>query len=245
MNIIPAIDLQDGKCVRLFKGDFDRVTPYSDDPLGVASAYESLAVNDLHIVDLDGARSGTQANANVVREICSEARLKVQLGGGIRDHNTVRFWLEHGVTRCVIGSLALTEPEVIYEIVNEHGPDRVVLALDVGFEDHTPVVVTHGWARSSGESLWDCIERFVEVGAIHILCTDISRDGAMIGPNLDLYETLIHRFPALTIQASGGIRDIADIQALAERGVPAAITGKALLEGAIQASEVESFRRSA
>ncbi len=245
MKIIPAIDLHDGECVRLYKGDFDKVTHYSGQPLEIARTYARLCVDDLHIVDLDGARTGSQMNARVVRQICAETPLAVQLGGGIRGGDRVRYWLENGVERCVVGSVAVTEPERVADWIDEFSADRIVLALDVTIDEQGPILATHGWTKSTGLSLWDLLDRYSSLGAMHLLCTDISRDGAMSGPNVDLYAEVLRRYPDIRLQASGGVRDIADIVRLREIGVPAAITGKALLDGKISGAEVESFLRSA
>ena len=245
MKIIPAIDLHDGKCVRLYKGDFGKVTHYSDQPLEIARTYAALSVDDLHVVDLDGARTGSQMNARVVREICAETPLDVQLGGGIREDERVRYWLENGVARCVVGSVAVVEPERVGTWIEDFGADRIVLALDVSIEKDGPVLATHGWTKSAGIRLWDLLDRYSSLGATHLLCTDIGRDGAMSGPNFDLYATLLHRYPGIRLQASGGVRDIGDIRRLRDIGVPAAITGKAMLDGKITAAEVESFLQSA
>ena len=245
MKIIPAIDLHDGKCVRLYQGDFDKVTHYSDEPLEIARAYAALNVDDLHIVDLDGARTGSQQNVNVVRAVCAETPLSVQLGGGIRDGDRVRYWLGNGVSRCVVGSVAVAEPERVAGWFDEFGADCIVLALDITIDDEGPMLATHGWTQSSGVSLWDLLDRYSSLGAQHLLCTDISRDGAMSGPNFELYAEILRRYPDFRLQASGGVRDIADIERLREVGVPAAITGKALLDGKITATEVNSFLQSA
>jgi phosphoribosylformimino-5-aminoimidazole carboxamide ribotide isomerase len=245
VKIIPAIDLKNGKCVRLFKGDFDKVTEYSADPLGIAAGYGAMDVTDLHIVDLDGARTGSQHNRTMVSKLCAATGLDVQLGGGIRKLETVTAWLAEGVSRCVVGSVAVEEPDRIGSWMNEVGTDRIVVALDVSIEESGPVAATHGWVRSSGISLWDSIERLGSFGLRHLLCTDISRDGAMSGPNFDLYEELLARYPELALQASGGVRHVGDLERLRALGVPAAITGKALLDGRITESEVASFRRNA
>lgn len=245
MKIIPAIDLHEGKCVRLYKGDFDRVTHYSDQPLEVARAYAALSVDDLHIVDLDGARTGSQQNARVVRQLCADSPLVVQLGGGIRDADRVKYWLENGVTRCVVGSVAVAEPERVAAWIDDFGADSIVLALDVTIGEEGPVLATHGWTQSTGLSLWDLLDRYSTLGAKHLLCTDISRDGAMSGPNVELYTEILRRYPDIRLQASGGVRDIGDIRRLKEIGTPAAITGKAMLDGKISAAEVDSFLRSA
>lgn len=244
MKIIPAIDLHDGKCVRLFKGDFNKVTHYSDQPLEIARAYAALRVDDLHIVDLDGARTGSQHNARVVSELCAETPLAVQLGGGIRGGDRVRYWLENGVARCVVGSVAVAQPERVAAWIGDFGTDRIVLALDVTIEEQGPILATQGWTKSTGVRLWDLLDRYSTLGVTHLLCTDIGRDGAMAGPNFELYAEVLRRYPELRLQASGGVRDIGDIGRLRDIGVPAAITGKALLDGKISAAEVESFLRN-
>jgi phosphoribosylformimino-5-aminoimidazole carboxamide ribotide isomerase len=244
LKIIPAIDLHDGKCVRLFKGDFNKVTHYSDQPLEIARAYAALRVDDLHIVDLDGARTGSQHNARVVSELCAETPLAVQLGGGIRGGDRVRYWLENGVARCVVGSVAVAQPERVAAWIGDFGTDRIVLALDVTIEEQGPILATQGWTKSTGVRLWDLLDRYSTLGVTHLLCTDIGRDGAMAGPNFELYAEVLRRYPELRLQASGGVRDIGDIGRLRDIGVPAAITGKALLDGKISAAEVESFLRN-
>lgn len=246
MNVIPAIDLKDGKCVRLYQGDFDQSTEYSNDPAAVARRFEALQTTDLHIVDLDGARSGDQQNREIVRTIVSETRLSIQLGGGIRSEEAVTDWLDAGVSRIVIGSLAVTEPDKVRSWLARLGRDRIVLALDVVFDaDKQPVIATHGWTRASSVTLFDCIQSFADVGLRHVLCTDVSRDGAMTGPNIGLYSSIMRRYPKLALQASGGVRDILDLEQLRDAGIPAAITGRALLDGAIKAEEMITFQQNA
>jgi phosphoribosylformimino-5-aminoimidazole carboxamide ribotide isomerase len=245
LKIIPAIDLHDGKCVRLYKGDFGKVTHYSDEPLDVARWYADFKVADLHVVDLDGARTGSQHNARVVRQLCDETPLSLQLGGGIREGRRLRYWLENGVARCVVGSVAVTAPEIVAEWLAEFGADRIVLALDVTIDEAGPMLATHGWTRASGLSLWELMDRYASLGARHLLCTDIGRDGAMSGPNFDLYADILRRYPDVGLQASGGVRNLGDIVRLRNIGVPAAITGKALLDGKISAVEVSSFLQNA
>jgi len=245
MQLIPAIDLKGGKCVRLLKGDFDKTTEYSDDPLSVARTFAALDVSDLHVVDLDGARTGDQSNRDIVAAIASETPLDVQIGGGIRSMDVLKGWLDAGVRRAVIGSLAVTGAETVAEWMGTVGADRIVLALDVRLIDGEPMLTTHGWTEASDVSLWSCIERYLDVGLQHVLCTDVSRDGALAGPNLELYSDVIARYPSLKLQASGGIRDLADLEALRGAGIPAAISGKAMLDGRITPEEVSSFRQSA
>jgi len=246
MRIIPAIDLKGGKCVRLLQGDFDKATEYSNDPVAVARRFSALDVQDLHIVDLDGARTGRQEHRKIVKAVAVASGLDVQLGGGIRDHEAVADWLANGVSRCVIGSMAITDSALVTRWLREFGPDRLVLALDVRLqEDGTPMLTTHGWTRSTELSLWQCIDHYAEAGLRHVLCTDVGRDGAMAGPNVALYTEALRRYPTLALQASGGVRNIADLEELRSRGIPAAITGRALLDGAITTAEVAAFRRSA
>ena len=246
MKLIPAIDLRGGKCVRLFQGDFDRQTDYSDDPVGMARRFSELNVRDLHVVDLDGARSGEQSNRAIVEAIAKETHLAVQLGGGIRDAATIANWLELGVGRCVIGSAAVSQPEAVVDWLTEFGPERIVLALDVRIdEDGLPLLTTDGWTQTSDVSLWDRIEHYTAAGLRHVLCTDISRDGALSGPNIELYVEALERFPGLLLQASGGVRNVSDLYALRDAGLPAAISGRALLDGNITADEVASFPQDA
>lgn len=246
MRVIPAIDLQDGKCVRLFKGDFEQSTEYSDDPASVASRFAELQTTDLHVVDLDGARSGTQHNHAIISAIAAESNMAIQVGGGIRDRVAVTRWLAAGVSRCVIGSLAITEPDMVKSLLVQYGGGHIVLALDVNIDEvGNPLVTTHGWTRPSNTTVFECIDDYRDVGLRHVLCTDVSRDGAMAGPNVDLYSNIMARFPDLQLQASGGIRNLQDLETLRARGIPAAITGRALLDGKISASEVVSFQRNA
>lgn len=244
MKVIPAIDLHGGKCVRLFQGDFEQVTVYSDNPVNVAGEYAAFATTDLHIVDLDGARSGDQTNRETIHRIAATTAMNVQLGGGIRDSETLESWFDAGVARAVVGSLTITEPDTVKSWLVRFGGDRIVLALDVVIGDKgIPLVTTHGWTASSDSTVFECIADFRSAGLKHVLCTDVSRDGAMAGPNLPLYQQILERFPELQLQASGGVRDIGDLQTLRSAGLPAAITGRALLDGKITAEEIRSFRQ--
>lgn len=246
MKIIPAIDLKDGKCVRLLKGDFEKTTEYSSNPAAIGQQFSALDVEDLHIVDLDGARTGTQHHRSIVTEIAAQSGLTVQLGGGIRERADVARWLDAGVARCVVGSVAINEPETVKRWLREFGADAIVLALDIRFNKlAVPMLTTQGWTEESGVSLWDCMDSYCDAGAQHVLCTDVARDGAMTGPNFDLYGDIRTRYPSLILQASGGVRNIDDLRRLRDLGVPAAITGRALLDGEITATEVASFRQNA
>ncbi|MDH4256894.1 MAG: 1-(5-phosphoribosyl)-5-[(5-phosphoribosylamino)methylideneamino]imidazole-4-carboxamide isomerase [Gammaproteobacteria bacterium] len=246
MKVIPAIDLKDGRCVRLYQGEFDRETHYSDDPLAVATRFESMGFRGLHVVDLDGARSGTQHHQDVVRSMAGNTGLEVQLGGGIRSRDTVTAWLGAGVVRCVIGSIAITDPGSVAAWIESFGADRIVLALDVRIDaDGTPRLTSHGWTRTSATSLWEYVDDMRERGLCHVLCTDVGRDGAMAGPNVDLYSAFCQRYPDIRLQASGGVRHIGDLETLRAIGADSAITGKALLDGKITREEIVAFLRNA
>jgi phosphoribosylformimino-5-aminoimidazole carboxamide ribotide isomerase len=246
MNIIPAIDMKNGSCVRLFQGDFDQQTEYSKDPSAIAQKFEDMGFSQLHMVDLDGARSGEQKNQDSVGRIASETGFTLQLGGGIRDARTLAAWFDTGIDRCVIGSLAVTEADTVKSWFREFGPDRIVLALDVRLKDgNTPMLSTHGWTRESAISLWQCVDNYDSAGLKHVLCTDIGRDGALMGPNVALYREFVERHPEIHLQASGGVRHIGDLDDLRSVGASAAITGRALLDGRISHEEVSSFLRAA
>lgn len=246
MIVIPAIDLRGGRCVRLLRGEFDQETNYSDNPAAIAREFADLAVSRLHIVDLDGARDGSQQNQKLVHRIAAESPLRIQVGGGIRDSAALTTWFDAGVDRCVVGSLAVTEPDIVMKWFAEYGAERIVLALDIRLgADAEPMIATHGWRQTSSVSLWQCMERYLDYGLKHVLCTDVSRDGAMSGPNVRLYREVLSRYPTLELQASGGVRGIDDLRELRTAGVPAAITGRALLDGSLTAEELKSFRHDA
>ncbi|HWN36854.1 MAG TPA: 1-(5-phosphoribosyl)-5-[(5-phosphoribosylamino)methylideneamino]imidazole-4-carboxamide isomerase [Gammaproteobacteria bacterium] len=245
MELIPAIDLRNGRCVRLLQGDFEQETRYSVDPVELAQQYRELGARTLHIVDLDGAKQGVPVNLSVIRLMRAAAGIDVQLGGGIRARTSLEQALEVAA-RAVVGSLAVSEPELVASWLSEFGPDRLTLALDVRVgEDGTPMVATHGWTRASTLSLGAAIERFAAVGLKHVLCTDIERDGALSGPNVALYRECVQRWPSIQFQASGGVRDASDLTALAAAGVTATVSGKALLEGRLKPEEIRPFLRGA
>jgi len=245
MELIPAIDLRNGRCVRLLQGDFEQETRYSVDPVELAQQYRELGARTLHIVDLDGAKQGVPVNLSVIRLMRAAAGIDVQLGGGIRARTSLEQALEVAA-RAVVGSLAVSEPELVASWLSEFGPDRLTLALDVRVgEDGTPMVATHAWTRASTLSLGAAIERFAAVGLKHVLCTDIERDGALSGPNVALYRECVQRWPSIQFQASGGVRDASDLTALAAAGVTATVSGKALLEGRLKPEEIRPFLRGA
>jgi phosphoribosylformimino-5-aminoimidazole carboxamide ribotide isomerase len=245
MKLLPAIDLRDGHCVRLLKGDFEQETRYSVDPVELAVQYRQLGAGWLHVVDLDGAKRGEPVNLGLIRRMQDAAGVAVQLGGGIRTRASLELAL--GVAeRAVIGSLAVSDPGLVAAWLTELGPERLTLALDVRLrEDGTPMIATHGWTRASTLTLDAAIERFSAAGLRHVLCTDIDRDGALSGPNVALYRACTARWPAIAFQASGGVRDAADLTALAAAGVAATVSGKALLEGRLKPEEIKPFLRGA
>jgi phosphoribosylformimino-5-aminoimidazole carboxamide ribotide isomerase len=244
MRLIPAIDLRDGRCVRLYKGDFEQETRYAVEPVALAGEYRELGAKWLHVVDLDGAKSGSPVNLPLIERMRAAAGVDVQYGGGIRTSVSLEQALRV-VTRAVIGSLAVTDPNTVTEWFTKHGPERLVLAFDVRLDDGTPMVATHGWTRASTLTLAAAIERYVAVGLRHVLCTDIDRDGALTGPNVDLYRDCAARWPGIEFQASGGVRNVADLAALAAAGAAAAVSGKALLEGRFTPEEIRPFLRDA
>jgi phosphoribosylformimino-5-aminoimidazole carboxamide ribotide isomerase len=245
MKLIPAIDLRGGRCVRLLKGDFEQETRYAVDPVALAEQYASLGARWLHVVDLDGAKRGQPVNLPLIRRMQEAAGISVQLGGGIRTRASLELAL--GVAeRAVVGSLAVSDPDLVASWLTEFGPERLTLALDVRLtEDGTPLIATHGWTRASSLTLAAAIERFAAAGLKHVLCTDIDRDGALSGPNVELYRECAARWPSIAFQASGGVRGAADLAALAEAGAAATVSGKALLEGRLTTEEIRPFLRGA
>jgi phosphoribosylformimino-5-aminoimidazole carboxamide ribotide isomerase len=245
MELIPAIDLRDGRCVRLLEGDFAQETRYSVDPVELAQHYRELGARTLHVVDLDGAKQGVPVNLPVIRRMRAAAGIDVQLGGGIRARASLEDALDVAA-RVVIGSLAVSDPAIVAEWLEEFGPERLTLALDVRLGvDGTPMIATHGWTRASTLSLGAAIDRYAAVGLKHVLCTDIERDGALSGPNVGLYRDCVSRWPEIDFQASGGVRDLGDLTALAAAGVAATVSGKAFLEGRLKPEEIRPFLRGA
>jgi phosphoribosylformimino-5-aminoimidazole carboxamide ribotide isomerase len=241
VRLIPAIDLRDGRCVRLLQGDFAAETRYEASPFDLAKAYRALGADWLHLVDLDGARDGILGNREVIEQMAGDGSLKLQVGGGMRSAAAVERMLECGAARVVVGSAALSDPGAVLEWLRRFGPERVTLAFDVRMDgDGIPRVATHGWRRQSQLSLWSALQPF-ESSLKHVLCTDVARDGALSGPNLTLYGAATQRHPQIEWQASGGVRDAADLRALSRLGLSAAISGKALLEQRMSREELQPF----
>ena len=246
MLLIPSIDLRGGHCVRLYKGAFDAETRYDLDPGLLLDRYADQGARWLHVVDLDGARDGVLGNRNLIARLAAKGRLKIQVGGGLRSLPVMEDLFAAGVARAVIGSAAVEQPQIAEEALQRFGAEAVWLAIDARVDAAgVPRARTRGWVTESPLSLWELIERFTPHGLRHVLCTDIERDGALGGPNLALYEEGQRRYPGIAWQASGGVRDAADLAALAKVGVAAAISGKALLEGRMTTEELQPFLRDA
>jgi phosphoribosylformimino-5-aminoimidazole carboxamide ribotide isomerase len=238
MRIYPAIDLMDGKCVRLKKGCFENKKIYSEDPLKVLESFEEHGLNFVHIVDLDGARSGSFKQFPLIKKLISHTKLKVQIGGGIRDEKTINSLLEIGAERIIIGSLAASNKDLTSKLIHQYG-NKIVLALDIFFENLLPKVAVSGWQRVANENLWQLLDYYQQFTATHFLCTDIHRDGLLQGPSLDLYAECYQRYPQQQFIVSGGIRDIADINACVSLpNISATIVGTALYENAISLKEL-------
>ena len=242
MELIPAIDLRDGRCVRLFKGDFAAETVYAKDPSVVLERYRELGARTVHVVDLDGARDGDQPNREVILNLAARRRVRLQVGGGLRTLARVQALLDAGIDRAVIGSVAVTSPDQVAQWMGEIDPRQIVLAFDVRIDANgVPMLTTHGWVKTSDVSLWAAVERFLPNGLTHVLCTDVARDGAMTGPNIELYTEAVRRYPQIQWQASGGVANAGDLHKLRTCGVAAVISGKAMLENKISNEELRPF----
>lgn len=232
MILYPAMDLMGGRCVRLAQGRFDDATIYSADPSEALAGFAAAGATWAHVVDLDGAKAGAPRQHDLIAGLAATAPLKLQVAGGFREAAQIARMLDAGVGRVVIGSLAVKAPDLVNAFLAEFGGDRITLALDVNIVDGVPMVATAGWTESSGRSLWDIAALYPD--ARHLLVTDISRDGMMGGPNVDLLEQAVARLPRLAVQASGGVSSLDDLRGLPTAG---AIVGKALWEGKIDLKE--------
>lgn len=232
MILYPAMDLMDGRCVRLAQGRFDDATVYSADPAEALAGFAAAGAEWTHVVDLDGARAGEPRQHDLIAGLAAGAAQKLQVAGGFRDAAQIARMLDAGVGRVVIGSLAVKQPDLVRRFLSQFGGDAITLALDVNIVEGVPMVATAGWTESSTRSLWDVAAEYSE--ARHLLVTDISRDGMMSGPNVELLEQTVERLPHLAVQASGGISSIEDLRGLPTDG---AIIGKALWEGRIRLEE--------
>ncbi len=244
MLLIPAIDLRGGRCVRLLKGNFEAETPYPWAPGELLGRYRALGARWIHVVDLDGARAGTAANRAAILELAAEGGVPLQVGGGVRGADAIAELLLGGVARVVVGSAAVESPAQVAGWIERFGAERICLALDVRLDaSGEPLLRTRGWLRGTGTSLWELLDRYPPGAVRHVLCTDIERDGALVGANLDLYRAARARFPRIAWQASGGVSGAADLRSLAAIGVAATVSGKALLEQRIPTEELQPFLR--
>jgi len=231
MIILPAIDLVDGKAVRLFKGDYNEMTVYSEDPAAVAKAFEAAGAEYIHLVDLEGARDGGTPNMPTIRRILEQSSLFVEVGGGIRSMETIKAYISAGVSRVILGTAAVKNQALVAEAVAAYG-DKIAVGIDV----KDGYVAIKGWTEKSAYTCEEFFAKMQDMGVSTIICTDISRDGAMKGTNRLLYKELSQRF-STNIVASGGVSDIEDVKALREMGLYGAIIGKAWYTGAIDLAQ--------
>jgi phosphoribosylformimino-5-aminoimidazole carboxamide ribotide isomerase len=238
MKLIPAIDLLDGRCVRLLHGDFTKVTHYDAAPSCMARDYASAGAEWLHVVDLAASRDGADADTTALFNLLSEAPQSVQTGGGVRGVEDIKSRLNAGASRVVIGSLCVTNTSAFVNWLAEFGAERLVAAVDIRVDDQgVPWPRIHGWTDKSDRDMWQLLDELSAGGLVHLLCTDISRDGALSGPNLDLYSQIMKRYPQLQLQASGGVSSLADLEDLKTTGASGVISGKALLDGRFTVAE--------
>lgn len=242
MRLLPAIDLRQGRCVRLYQGNFAAETRYAYSPEELLDRYRGWGANWVHVVDLDAARGEPSRNRRMIERLAKERSIRLQVGGGVRSAAEVQGLLESGVARVVIGSLAAEKPNQVCTWLEQFPAEQLCLAFDVQLDAQAvPRVRTRGWTHERGVSLSQALDSYAGSALKHVLCTDIARDGTLSGPNLTLYAGVLKCFPQLAVQASGGIRDGADLQALAETGVAAAVCGKALLEERMTLEELKPF----
>jgi phosphoribosylformimino-5-aminoimidazole carboxamide ribotide isomerase len=237
MEIIPAIDLINGQCVRLTEGDFAQQTTYDSDPLAVAQRFEQHGVKRLHLVDLDGARAKRPMNLPVLERIARHTNLVVDYGGGLQSDDALRQAFAAGATQITAGSIAVREPETVSNWLRTFGADKIIVGAD--FRDNH--ISINAWAEQSERTLQEFLGQYLQAGATTFICTDVSKDGKLQGPALETYRELRQVLPAAQFIASGGVTTIADVEALAEIGMHGAIIGKAIYEGTITLDELKSW----
>ena len=233
IELIPAIDIINGQCVRLTKGDYDQKTVYGK-PLDMALEFERIGFERLHVVDLDGAKSKHIVNDGVLKEITSQTRLTVDFGGGIKTDEDLEKAFASGVAMVTVGSIAVTEPERFMGWLEKYGAEKMILGADVR---HGKISI-NGWKEDSTEDLLPFLKKYIDAGVKNVLCTEISKDGTLAGPAIDLYQRVMDTYPELHLIASGGVSSIADIEALDAAGIPAVVFGKAIYEGKINLKEL-------
>ena len=240
MLIIPAIDIRGGKCVRLFQGDYRKETVYGEDPAEQALRWEKEGAHIIHLVDLDGAKEGHPVNLEAVRKICSSVRIPCELGGGIRTIEDARKAFDAGVYRIILGTVACENPKLAKEFVSAFSAEHVVVGVDARAGN----VAVNGWKEMSSESAESLFDRFSPAGLKTAVITEISRDGMLDGPDVDLYSRLAGKYPGLQIVASGGVGSMDDVERLDMAGIPAVIVGKAIYEGRISLDDIRNVSGS-
>ena len=237
MQIIPAIDIIEGKCVRLTEGDYAQKKIYNENPLEVAKAFEGIGLMRLHLVDLDGAKAGEVVNWKVLEKIANQTQLKIDFGGGIKTEATLKTVLDTGAKYATIGSLAVKSPEIFQEWIARFGAKVFMLGADV-FEEK---IAIGGWLEKTNITVFDFMKLYMDKGVRQIFCTDIQKDGKLEGPSIELYQKILEQFPSLHLIASGGVSSLDDLIELEEIGCSAAIVGKAIYENKITINELASF----
>ena len=237
MTIIPAIDIIDGKCVRLTQGDYAQKTIYNESPLEVAKEFEDNGLTRLHLVDLDGAKAGKIINWKVLETISSKTKMVIDFGGGIKKKEDVSVVLNSGAALATIGSLAVKDVALFVEILAQFGADKFLLGADVKDE----MIVINGWINKTDINIIDFIQQYIDRGVQQIFCTDVSKDGKLEGPSIELYKNIIHQFPSLHFIASGGVSNNNDLEELQKIGCKSAIVGKAIYEGRITLSDLKKW----
>jgi len=237
MRIIPAIDIIDGKCVRLSQGDYQQKKVYHENPAEVARSFADAGLEYLHLVDLDGAKAGKVTNWQVVEDITKHTDLKIDFGGGIKTQQEIERLFALGVMQVNLGSIAVKQPELVQEWIAAFGPDKIILSADAKNE----MVAIAGWQENSSISLSDFIAGYIDKGIRYITCTDISTDGMLAGPNTELYRKLLGQFAGIRLIASGGVSSYADLETLKGTGVDGVIIGKAIYEGRVTLAELKNL----
>lgn len=240
INLIPAIDIIDGKCVRLTKGDYTQKTVYADDPVAVAKRFEETGFRRLHVVDLDGAKSRHIVNSGILRRLTTETQLVVDFGGGIKTDEDIEKAFSCGAHMVTVGSVAVTQPELFGRWLEKYGAERMILGADVR-NGHISI---NGWKEDSAEELLPFLKRYVDMGVSNVLCTEISKDGMLSGPATPLYQQVMAAYPKLNLIASGGVSSIEDIEALEAAGIPSVVFGKAIYEGRIDIQQLINRKTS-
>ena len=235
-ELIPAIDVINGQCVRLTKGDYDQKTVYGN-PLQMAQEFESIGYQRLHVVDLDGAKSKHIVNSGVLRSLASETHLTIDFGGGIKTDEDIEEAFRCGASMVTIGSIAVTEPDRFLRWLDKYGAERLILGADV----RNGKISINGWKEDSTEDLLPFLKKYIDAGVKNVLCTEISKDGTLAGPAIDLYKQVMNAYPALHLIASGGVSCMDDIVALDAAGIPAVVFGKAIYEGKIDLKELKKL----